>query len=200
MTITPVSSVNHGEVSLDEAHPPPVSIADPILALAQLLVETDYLRAELDRQNLQAARQAQSEALSRQVAALHDAADDVATGALIQGGLTALGAGMSAVSTVAAASAEDVNSVADARLLGQGGSALQAMAEPAGRVAGEAPRLHAEADAKQAEHEAQQAGFRVDDAREHQRRVADHSDRLLDAASGIIESEHAGNLAILANS
>jgi hypothetical protein len=191
MSISPITS------SISPALPEPTedaptltnpSASDPMLALAELMINTDHVRSELDRQNLEAARQAQREAMQRQVASLHEAADDVKTGAFFEGGAVVLGALTTGAGTLA-----------DSKLIHEAGGALHASASPAGKLAGDAPRMHSEAQAKQTEQEAAQAGFRADDALDHRRRVVENSDRTLDRLSQIIESEHAGNLAILAN-
>lgn len=208
MTLGPISTstAHHSSAQLEAPgaaeQDPTTSIAlsDPMLALAALLIESDHLRGELDHQNLQAARNAQQEAMARQISALHEAADDVRTGALVEGALTAGGAVLSGISTVCSAEATSPEAATNAKLLGQAGGAMHDMAGPAGKLAGDAPRMDAEADVKQAENEASQAAFLVADAQDHQQRVADHSDRILDQLAQLIETEHAGNLAILANS
>jgi hypothetical protein len=156
-----------------------VNSSNPMLALAELLIDSDYQRAELDRQNLQAAREEQRAAQAREVAALHEAADCVAAGALAEGLFKVAGAGLSAAGEAS-------------------GSVLSSLSEEVGKQVGDAPRMHAEARAKQAGYEAEDARLRAEDAREHQQRVAEHSDRILDAAATVMESEHDGNLAILA--
>jgi hypothetical protein len=191
MSLSPVTSSTSPvlpESPDEDASVTSLGVSDPMLALAELMINTDHLRSELDRQNLEAARQAQREAMQRQVASLHEAADDVRTGALFEGGAVVLGALTTGAGTLA-----------DSKLVHEAGGALHAMASPVGKLAGDAPRMHSEARAKQAEQEAEQAGWRADDARDHRRRVAENSDRTLDRVSQIIESEHAGNFAILAN-
>jgi hypothetical protein len=170
-----------------------VTATDPMLAFAELLINTDYQRAELDRENLQLAREAQREAQAREVAALHAAADDVAIGAVVQGSVALAGAGCSAGAVL-------LDHGTTAKLVDAAGDGLNTLAGTLGKLTGEAPRMHDDARAKRAGYDAEQAGWRADDAREHAQRVADHSDRLLDAAATVMESEHAGKLAILANS
>ena len=165
-----------------------ITSTDPMLAFAELLINADYARSELDHQNLQAAREEQARAEARQVAALHDAADSVAEGAWVQGAFTVAGSVCGGASTLT-----------ESNLLQQAGSGLSALAGPAGNLAGTAPRMHAEARAEEASQAAEHARWKADDARDHSRRVAEHSDRILDGVAQVLETEHAGELAILAN-
>ncbi|HEY3497509.1 MAG TPA: hypothetical protein VGK73_22585, partial [Polyangiaceae bacterium] len=146
------------------------------------------------------ARAAQREAMKQQVAEMHEAADAVQTGALVEGAFTAAGAAVSGTATALEPGVTTAGGRTRTEVAGEVGVALRSMASSAGELAGDAPRMHHEANAKQAEHEAERASWQADDARQHGERVANHTDRMLEQVSAIIDGEHAGNLAILANS
>jgi hypothetical protein len=170
---------------------------DPLFALASMLVERDNLRAAIDDENLRAARNEERRALAEQVAALHDAADHVRTGALISGGLTLAGAGASAY-----LSGLTPGSDAAKRRIDSGKSVANGvaeLAEPAGAFLGHAERLHAEAEAKQAEGRGADAAARAEDARRHGERLGREIERSLDAIGQALDTEAQGNLAIIAN-
>jgi hypothetical protein len=68
--------------------------------LAALLVHNDFLRAEMDDQNLRAAREAERRAMTEQIAAMRRAADAAVVSALVQGGMAAAGGAMQCASSL----------------------------------------------------------------------------------------------------
>jgi hypothetical protein len=192
---------------------PVSSGGDPLFALASLLVERDNLRATLDDENLRAARDEQRRALAREVALLHEAADDVRIGALVSGSITVVGAGTSAYlrgrmpledpagDTLAAKLARQRNAELKRTLEVQMKCAdgFTALAGPAGAPFGDASRADAEADAKQAAARGSDAHARAEDALRHRERMDREVERGLDAVSQALESDAQGNLAIIAN-
>jgi hypothetical protein len=171
--------------------------ADPLVGLAELMLKSDEQRASLDDESIRAAREQQRQALEQQVNLLHAAADDVRTGAFIQGGAVMLGAAASgfACGTSPAGKPDKAGLVA----LDKAGSAVQQMAKPVSDELGEAPRMDAEAKAKQAEIKGNLAAERSEEALHHQQRLEQASDRTLDTLGASLESESQGNLAIIAN-
>jgi hypothetical protein len=172
---------------------------DPLFALASLLVERDNLRAALDDENLRAARDEERRALAREVALLHEAADDVRVGALVSGGITALGAGLSAYWHGITLATDDkaAENVLAAKIRSADG--FTALAGPAGALFGDASRADAEANAKQAAAHGSDAHARAEDALRHRERMDQEVERGLDALGRALESEAQGNLAIIAN-
>jgi hypothetical protein len=156
--------------------------------LATLIVQNDFLRGEVDDQNLRAAREAERRAQEQEIAAMHDAADAISTGAWVQG-LTAAAAG----STQCYASVERIDA------LDKGGKGLAGMAEPVGALVGDAPKARADANAAQARNAASRADARADEADQHRARVERQTDHVLDLVEGTLESQHQGNFAILGN-
>jgi hypothetical protein len=200
--MTPISSVDRTSsayVSSETNEPGETAVVrDPLLELAVLLVENDFLRAETDDRNLRAAREAERRAMAEEVAAMHDAADAIATQAWVQGGIAlASGAAQCAGSIGQIGKPTNEDEVFEA--LGKGGEGLSGIATPAGMLLGGDEKAHADADAREARNAAEQAGWRSDDAARHRDRVERHTDSVLELVEGTLESEHQGNLAILAN-
>jgi hypothetical protein len=173
-------------------------VRDPMAELAALLVENDFLRAETDDQHQRAAREAERRAMGEEVAAMHDAADAIATQALWQGGIAlAGGAAQCAGSIGRIGEPTDKHSGFDAWV--RGGEGLGDIAGPAGMLTGGVDKARADANAREARNAAEQAGSRAEDAARHRERVERHTDSVLELVEGTIETEHQGNLAILGN-
>lgn len=179
---------------------------DPMLGLAVLMLENAERLGELDRQRLEGARQAMEQASAAEIEALHDAADAVARGALVQGGLTLVGGAISCGATLSGAGATHqldtggtaaTNPRADAAL--RLGGSLGGLAGPMGALAGEVPRRHAEAEAATARHKSESASFDAEEARNDARASERQADAVLDRVGQILDTEAQGNLAILGN-
>jgi hypothetical protein len=187
--------------------------------LLALLVHNDFLRAEIDDQNLRAAREAERRAMAEQIAAMRRAADDVVVRALVQGGMAAAGGAMQCASSMGQIGntkpADGPGDSADGpcrsqddvdrekcqyrlEVLGKAGCGLGGIAAPAGELLG-ASEKRADTDAAQARNLAEQASDRADEALRHRDRVDRHTDSVLDLVEGTLDMEHQGNLAILAN-
>ena len=173
----------------------PIASGDPMVALAAMLVDRDYLRATVDDENLRAARDDQRRELAQQLSDLHAAADDIRVGAFVEGGLAIGGA---ALSTVGAELSCESHHFAHELLTGSGGG-LHGLAAPAGNMLGNAPRADAEAQAKRAETAASDAAGRAEEAQHHRERVDQSTDRALDTITATLASEAQGNLAIISN-
>jgi hypothetical protein len=196
---------------------PVSSGGDPLFALASLLVERDNLRATLDDENLRAARDEERRALAREVALLHEAADDVRVGALVSGAITVVGAGTSAYlrgrmpleDTAGDTLKSELERKLERRLDAELERKLEvemkcadgftALAGPAGALFGDATRADAEANAKQAAAHGSDAHARAEDALRHRERMDREVERGLDAVGQALESDAQGNLAIIAN-
>ena len=174
-----------------------VSSADPMVALAQLMLNADDLRAQSDEDALRAARQDQRQALGREMAALHEAADKQRVGAWVEGLATGAGGLMSASAHLFTPLGKNPTGRMGALL--EGGQALERLAGPAGRELGEAPSMDAQAEAKQAEQESADAATRAELANRDHDRVLDDQERTIGRLETILESESQGDLAIIAN-
>jgi hypothetical protein len=174
-----------------------IGSSDPMVQLAELMLNAEEVRAKADDDALRSARQAQKQALENEVRALHEAADHTRAGAWLQGGVAAL-SGLAGASAYAFTPGNGVPTGDWGAVLKSGG-ALEQVAVPLGRLLGEAPSQDAQADAKQAEAEAADAGTRADMAYRHHERVRDEQDRTIATVESIVESEAQGNWALIAN-
>jgi hypothetical protein len=175
-----------------------VSSTDPMVRLAELMLNADEARAKSDEDALRAARQAQQQALREELDALHEAADDVRVGAWVEGAATVAG-GTMAATAYAETPVADLEPTHALAALRKSGEALEKMAAPLGRELGEAPSMDARADAKQAEQEGADAATRAELANRHHERVLGDQERTLATLQSVLESESEGNLALIAN-
>jgi hypothetical protein len=174
-----------------------LSSVDPMLALAELMLNADELRARTDDAALQSARREQQQALREEVDALHEAAHDVRFGAFIEGAATAVGGTVGGIAHGDTPLGQQPTGWRAALL--ESGHALIGMAGPAGRELGQAPSMDEQAKAKQAEQEGADAGTRAEQSNRHYDRVRDDQDRMLATLADVLQSESQGNLAIIAN-
>jgi hypothetical protein len=171
---------------------PAITTSDPTIALAEYELELDNLNADIDHQELVAARNQEQSAIKQQVEKLHAAADDVRKGAWIQGGLSLAG-------SAADFGASTLDPGVGTTLLKSAAPGLNALAGPMGHVFGDAAQADDQADAKQAEARAADAHARAEEAEQHRQQVEQRSDRTLSTVGAIVESEAQGNLAVIAN-
>jgi hypothetical protein len=171
-----------------------------MVQLAELMLDADELRAKCDQDELRAAQQERRQALEKEVAALHEAADDTRAGAWLEGGATALG-GLATASSQLFGKFPKNATVPEGGwgVIMKSGEALERMSAPLGRLVGEAPSQDDQADAKQAEAEASDAQTRADAARQHLERIRTEQDRTIASVENIVESEAQGNWALIAN-
>jgi hypothetical protein len=186
----------------------PVS-GDPMVGLAVLMIENADRLGDLEQQRLDAAREAMERASRAEVEALHDAADAVATGALVQGGLTFVGGAVSCGATLNGAGVTHAvdggvaptnpNANAAQKLGDSLGGSPSSLAGPMGTLTGEVPRRHAEAEAATFRQQGERASMDAEDARARLRREEQQADAVLNRTGQILEIEAQGNLAILGN-
>lgn len=182
----------------------PVS-GDPMVGLAVLMLDNAERLGDLEQQRFDDARRAMARASAAEVEALHDAADDVATGALVQGGLTALGGAVSCGAALNGAGATVTTKTGTAPVsvnanAAQGlGNTLSGLAGPMGALAGEVPRRHAEAEAAQARQQTESASMDAEDARNDAHHQEQQADAVLSRVGQILDSDAQSNLAILGN-
>jgi hypothetical protein len=175
----------------------PITSGDPMLALAVLMLDGDERLAKLDAENLAAARAEQQRALEQQVSLMHEAADDIRLGAVVEGALSVGGAALSTAGCVSGPAGKARTTTQS--WLGGGGQAASALAKPLGALLGSAPRADAEAEAKRAEADAADARARAEEALHQRDRAEQTADKTLEALGATLESEAQGRLALIAN-
>jgi hypothetical protein len=173
-------------------------IHDPMLELAALLVESDFARAEMDQENLRAAREAERRAMNAEIAAMRRAADFIELEAWVQGGIALAGGAAQCAGHVSQATSHAASTPWEAGLQ-HGGAAAASIAAPAGHLVGGVSKAQADTDAAHARNAAERSGSRAEEAERHLERVRDHTERVLELVEGAIETEQQGNFAILGN-
>jgi hypothetical protein len=173
------------------------AIVDPVLALAALMIDNDHAREKSEAEALDRARAEQRHAMEEAVEQLYDAADAVATGALLRGALTVAGGSATTAGSVGTISQDKATPLLAG--LTSGGNALRELAEPVFDLVGQAARMQAEAAAKRAENTATHAGWIAADASDNRERLLQKIDRNLDAVDSALDAEHQTNIAILSN-
>ena len=177
-----------------------IGTSDPMVQLAELMLNADELRAKCDQDDLRTAQQERRQALEQEVHALHEAADHMRAGAWIEGGMTALGGVATAMSYGFGTDAtRGKGPTGDWGVVLKSGEALEKMSTPVGVLVGGAPSQDDQADAKQAEAGASDAQTRADAARQHLDRIRTEQDRTLGSVENIVESEAQGTWALIAN-
>ncbi|HEX5098348.1 MAG TPA: hypothetical protein VFV94_02565 [Polyangiaceae bacterium] len=184
---------------------------DPFAELAELIVQNDFLRADLDAQNLRAAREAEARARREEVSAMRRGADAIVVQAYVQGGMAALGGLAQCAGSLGQVGntppAPDAGHAErcdfrrcelELKGLDKAGGALGSIAQPLGQLTGGVEKAHADADAAEARNEAEQAEFEKNEAQAHFERLSKHTDSVLELVESTLDSEHQGNLAILA--
>lgn len=183
--------------------------------LAAMVLANQQDQQQADHDLVQLARADFKEALAEEVAAMHEAADDMLAGALVQGGIS-LASG--ALTVVGALSREVPNAPGDGATPAQRCQyqidvqiALQKTdAEVMGEAVGPlAPTIatcvsnsngeHARADAKQHGGEGEQARWAMNDARDRMRDSKELGNQTLAWLRSLTEQEAAATAAVLAN-
>jgi hypothetical protein len=212
--VSPVSSTLSHEPTGDanaSTNDAPYVQRDPFAELAELLVQNDFLRADLDAQDLRAAREAEARARRDEVSAMRRAADAIVVQAYVQGGMAALGGlaqctgSLGQVGNTPPTADADHAARCDFRKcelelkgLDKAGSALGSIAQPLGQLTGGVAKAHADADAAEARNESEQAEAEKSELQAHAERLQKHTDSVLELVESTLDSEHQGNLAILA--
>jgi len=169
-----------------------IMASDPMVALAEHQLEMETVNADVDAQDLRAARNQEQAALNHEVDLLHEAARDVRRGAIIQGTFTLAGA-------AGGMTGELVKPGTLAVVFKSAGAASTALAAPMGHWTGDAAAQDDQADAKRAEAHAADARSRAEEADHHHQRMEQASDRTLSTVDEILSSQAQGNLAVIAN-
>lgn len=197
ISATTTSSPEYSNTGASDLATTPVVPRDPMIELAALLVQTDFLRAEMDAESLRAAREAERRANAAEIEAMRRAADAIKMEAWVSGGLAAAGGVAQCWGSVSQVGSESPTKWEKG--LEKGGGAALAVAEPAGQLAGGVAKARADTDAAQARQAAEAASSRATEAERHRERVLDRADSVLELAEAVLETEQQGNFAILAN-
>jgi hypothetical protein len=179
---------------------------DSTLQLALLMLENAEHLGELDRQRLENARQSMERASAAEIEALHDAADAVAMGAFVQGGMTFIGGAVSCgavlngagATPLASAGGTESRSPETDAALSIGGN-IRDLAGPMSTLAGDVPRRHAETRATMARHQRETASFDAEEAKNSAQDNERQADAVIDRLGQILDTEAQGNLAVLGN-
>jgi len=173
-----------------------INLSGPTARLAELMLDADFRRDEVDQESIESARREQHDALGEQIHALHEAAHHTRIGAWVEGALGVGGAGLSVTATVGKPC--NKTGANELKLLGRLGAAMDGVAKPMGKLTGDAPAAESTADAKRAEQKRTDAGARADQAQRHRDRVQSNEDFVLDELKSIQETESQGHFAIIA--
>jgi hypothetical protein len=191
--------------------------------LAELLLNVETVRSDSAQLERDSARKDFLEQAEHQVQALHEAADDVRTGAWVAAAFTVTSSVVSIEGAMskynaemdqaqlnginprspceaaeALALAKDVASASKAaNLLLSGSKLLDALAGPAKQLLGDAPADDANANAKLFETLAEKAKWAAGDASTEIDQAAQLTNKLLDLVQGIHQDQNAANNALI---
>lgn len=159
--------------------------------LAALLVENDAAQEAADRQTLCAARQAYLAEAANQAHELHEAADAIATGALVGAAFT-VGGGACTIASAQLPPNETASR--DWAALGKGFGDL---AIPARALVGDSSSEDHKASAQEAATRSEADRWLATDAQTNLERADRWSDKILDLAGSIAADENAATTAII---
>ena len=172
--------------------------------LAVLMLENETNQKDSARLQRDAARQSYLDQAEQQVAALHAAADAMATGALVSGALTiASGACQIGAATyqyqadVSSSAAEGAENKEMASLFADAASTTGKLAQPAGVYFGDTPAGHLQAEAKRHEMLATQAQWQAGDASSDIDTAEKHADKMLDLVETIQRDQNTATNALI---
>jgi hypothetical protein len=183
---------------------PPISSATDAVGfvseLAELLLQVESLQSDSATTTRNAARQDFLREAQHQVDALHQAADDVRSGAWAQAALTVAGSACDLTGTVLKFDAERTSScttLKDAQLFVGLGKAFASLAAPAKALLGDAPADDANATAKRCETLAEQARWAAGDATTEIDKVTQLGDKVLSTLQGVDQDQSSSNMSLI---
>jgi hypothetical protein len=166
--------------------------SSPELELLAMMIENDSVLSEADRQARDAARSAQRDAMEEELEAIAKQADAIRIGAILEGGLTVAGSGLSFTHVVENGPKEDGS-------LSVAGKGISGLADDVGQYFGEACQKDAEHDAVAARQDQQQASWLQDDAESALETSERHAEQMLEHVQNILRSKNDGTAAVLSN-
>lgn len=187
MNISGVASGGSQFLSLELESSPLASATTLSGELAVLMLDTQEQQKQLAQEQLASARQDFSEALAAEVHALHEQADATFRGALLSGGLTVVGASVSAWGV-----GRDVEKPWQEPV----GKGLSDLSQPIGTAVG---KNYGSADAKSAEGAQEVAKWQIEDARAARSDADQLQGKALAWLSSMVDRDAATTAAILAN-
>ena len=180
------------------------SITSFAAELAELLIQTESVQSDSARQQRDAARSEFLHEAENQVKALHQAADDMRTGAWASAAMTVASSACSIVSSVEQFKADSALSkhcgAADQSLASQWGAigkGLDSLSVPSKALTGDAPAADANANAKLFETLAEKAKWASGDASDEIETAAKLGDKVLDLLQGIDQAQDSANNALI---
>jgi len=186
------------------------AITSPELVLMQMMIENDEVQSQADKAARDSAREVQRQAMQDELEAIEDQASAIRTGALIEGGLQIAGGSLTLASAVSAAPASETAGAATQSNVSEpsiwtvpslqvGGQVATGLAQPAGKLFGEAAQTDAQHDAKAAAQQQEQASWLAEDAENHRQKVEKHAETVMQQVQGIVETQHQTTVAVLSN-
>ena len=203
------------------------AITSPELVMMQMMIENDEVQSQADKAARDSAREVQRQAMQDELEAIEDQASAIRTGALIEGGLQIAGGSLTLTGAVASAEAQaapPAHEYSNEELkmaatnddlwnaihppeasawtvpsLQVGGQVATGLAQPAGKLFGEAAQTDAQHDAKAAAQQQQQASWLAEDAETHRQKVEKHAETVMQQVQGIVETQHQTTVAVLSN-
>ncbi|HEV8244648.1 MAG TPA: hypothetical protein VGP93_02680 [Polyangiaceae bacterium] len=171
-----------------------ISAASPELALAEMMIESDFQLSQADREAMVGARKAERAAMKDELEAKEDEASAIRSGAILQGSLTIAGGSLAVGAEVGKA-----NGASSCKKLEIAGQASTDLAGPFGKFFGDAAAKDAEHDATAAEQAQEQAKWIADDADKHADEADKHSEAMMQQVQDIIDTQHSATIAVLSN-
>ncbi len=180
--------------------------------LAELLIQTESVQSDSARQQRDAARADFLHEAENQVKALHEAADDIRTGAWANAAMAVASSACMVVSAVekydadmatsklcpsARLTPEIAHETAFAKGWAAAGTALSDLMAPTKALAGDAPAADANANAKLFETLAEKAKWVSSDASDEIAKAAKLGDKILDLLQGINQDQNSANNALI---
>ena len=180
------------------------SATDFVAELAQLLLETEQVQSDSAHLERDSARADVLHEAENQVKALHDAADDMRTGAWASAAMSVASSACSIAGSVEQFKADSALSkhcgAADQLLANKWsaiGKGLENLAAPTKALVGDAPAADANANAKLFETLADKAKWLSGDANDEIQTAAKLGDKILDVLQGINQDQNAANNALI---
>jgi hypothetical protein len=159
--------------------------------LATLLVENESVQATADRETIRAARQAYLAEAAQQVAELHEAANALASGALVSAGFAVAGG---ACTIVSAQLTKDSTAAKDWAAVGATSAQL---VKPAQALLGDSSAESHRAAAKDAEKAGEADRWQSGDAQSDLDATNRRTDKVLELAHDLSQDQNAANNAII---
>jgi len=149
--------------------------------LALLVLENEDVRHDAAAEDKQVARERFIAASDKEVAAMHEEADDILTGAFVQGAVSLTAAGIQVGDALDAPNVDAAGrEIRESLYAPIAAAACNALSQTLGKALGDSPAADDRADAKHAGTAAQQATWQLDDAKDVSRKAEERQNKALD--------------------